>query len=120
MRCCFLLFHTSITTLYLNLSLWLWLIFLILTSASCGLGNALHYILHFLDCPLTDVGQPLMVAGLVLVAVFALLSLLDCFLGQDGWYLVDLKQAGDAGHYFGQFSPISVPSILYTFSVLFR
>ena len=38
---------------------------------------------------------------MVFVGLFAVLSVLDCFLGEDGWYLVDLKQAQDAKHYFG-------------------
>ena len=40
--------------------------------------------------------------SIVFVAVFAILSVLDCFLGEDGWYLVDLKQSQDAKHYFGE------------------
>ena len=31
------------------------------------------------------------------------------FAGQDGWYLIDLKQAQDAKHYFGK-----IPSILHS------
>ena len=40
--------------------------------------------------------------SIVFVALFAILSVLDCFLGEDGWYLVDLKQSQDAKHYFGE------------------
>ena len=43
-----------------------------------------------------------MITSIVFIGIFAVLSVLDCFLGEDGWYLVDLKQAQDAKHYFGQ------------------
>ena len=45
----------------------------------------------------------MLITGIVFIGVFAVLSVLDCFLGEDGWYLVDLKQAQDAKHYFGKF-----------------
>ena len=49
----------------------------------------------------TDLSNPVLITGVVFVGLFAVLSVLDCFLGEDGWYLVDLKQAQDAKHYFG-------------------
>ena len=71
-----------------------------------------------------DFTSPVLITGLVFVGLFAILSILDCFLGKeremfynicenlmltgpDGWYLIDLKQAQDAKHYFGK-----IPSIL--------
>ena len=45
--------------------------------------------------------NPVLITGIVFVGLFAILSVLDCFLGEDGWYLADLKQAQDAKHYFG-------------------
>ena len=50
----------------------------------------------------SDFTSPVLITGLVFVGLFAVLSVLDCFLGQDGWYLIDLKQAQDAKHYFGK------------------
>lgn len=75
---------TNIITLYLNTSLWIWVVYLIVALSHCGIG---------LD-------NPLFVTGCVFVSVFGLLSVLDCFLGREGWYLVDLKQMQDAVKYF--------------------
>ena len=74
---------------------------------SCTLLH--HWILfynNFIVCILqeifSDLLNPVLITSIVFVALFAILSVLDCFLGEDGWYLVDLKQSQDAKHYFGE------------------
>ena len=44
----------------------------------------------------------MLLTAVVFVPLFGVLSLLDCFLGREGWYLIDLKQTADANHYFGE------------------
>ena len=57
-----------------------------------------------------DLSNPVLITSIVFVGLFAVLSVLDCFLGEDGWYLVDLKQAQDAKHYFGTFLVSTSPA----------
>ena len=47
----------------------------------------------------------MLLTAVVFVPLFGVLSLLDCFLGREGWYLIDLKQTADANHYFGEAVP---------------
>ena len=54
----------------------------------------------------------MVITSIVFIGIFAVLSVLDCFLGEDGWYLVDLKQAQDAKHYFGNWDIVTVKQII--------
>ena len=64
--------------------------------------NSLLQQLDILEEIFPDLLNPVLMTSIVFVALFAILSVLDCFLGEDGWYLVDLKQSQDAKHYFGE------------------
>ena len=99
----------SINTFYLNFSLWIWLVFALTAMTYCRIGKSCftksQQIRSKLDCSaIVDLSNPVLITSIVFVGLFAVLSVLDCFLGEDGWYLVDLKQAQDAKHYFGRFS----------------
>jgi len=72
----------NIVTLYVNLSLWAWATFLVLVFTTCSI----------------DVSSPLVITAIVFVACFGFGSILDCFCGTEGWYLVDLKLMADAIH----------------------
>ena len=72
----------------------------------CTLFHCILFNNNFIVCILqeifSDLLNPVLITSIVFVALFAILSVLDCFLGEDGWYLVDLKQSQDAKHYFGE------------------
>ena len=72
----------------------------------CTLFHWILFYNNFIVCILqeifSDLLNPVLITSIVFVALFAILSVLDCFLGEDGWYLVDLKQSQDAKHYFGE------------------
>ena len=72
---------TSINTFYPNISLWLWLLFLILATTYCGEGQSPDIIRH-LQPHFSDLTSPVLIIGLVFVGLFAVLSVLDCFLGE--------------------------------------
>ena len=67
-----------------------------------SLNSLLQQLYRILQEIFSDLLNPVLMTSIVFVALFAILSVLDCFLGEDGWYLVDLKQSQDAKHYFGE------------------
>ena len=67
-----------------------------------SLNSLLQQLHGILEEIFSDLLNPVLITSIVFVALFAILSVLDCFLGEDGWYLVDLKQSQDAKHYFGE------------------
>ena len=67
-----------------------------------SLNSLLQQLYHIFKELFSDLLNPVLMTSIVFVALFAILSVLDCFLGEDGWYLVDLKQSQDAKHYFGE------------------
>ena len=67
-----------------------------------SLNSLLQQLYRILEEIFSDLLNPVLMTSIVFVALFAILSVLDCFLGEDGWYLVDLKQSQDAKHYFGE------------------
>ena len=67
-----------------------------------SLNSLLQQLYRIFQDILSDLLNPVLITSIVFVALFAILSVLDCFLGEDGWYLVDLKQSQDAKHYFGE------------------
>ena len=52
----------------------------------------------------SGLSNPVLATAVVFIPIFGALSLIDCFLGREGWYLIDLKQTADAAHYFGKYS----------------
>ena len=55
-----------------------------------------------MDSIFKGLSNPVLATAIVFVPLFGALSLLDCFLGREGWYLIDLKQTADANHYFSK------------------
>ena len=92
---------SSIITFYLNISLWIWFLLSISSLAHCGAGKTLPLLL-IPDPKYPGLSNPVLATAMVFVPIFGALSLLDCFLGREGWYLIDLKQTADANHYFGE------------------